>query len=133
MSSHIEGLGYTMRNYDPCFNYNADRFCCSKRGYHHRENVLLSNCQLTKSNDYSRPRNFMYGDDARPQWIKTLGVAEPQGYVFTPQDTWNIWCGRMPCSVDQKGVPCQAKMPVYNRPVGCACGKSGNGQCKCCK
>ena len=60
-----EGLGYSLAYYDPCFNYNADRFCCSKRGQHFRDNILLSDCPLYKSSDYNRPRNYD-PNDTRP-------------------------------------------------------------------
>lgn len=122
-----EGLGYSLRYYDPCFSYNADRFCCSNRGAHFRENVLLSDCALTKSNDYNRPRNYD-PNDTRPLWVKETGLVDPDPYTFTPQDRWYVWCNRMPCSVDQKGVPCQAGQPKCANPA--TCGRK-NGSCGC--
>jgi len=113
-----EGLGYDLRYYDPCFNYNSDRFCCNKRGYHHRQNVLLGESPLTPSNDYTRPRNYD-PNDQRPLWLKLTGLVDPDPYSFTPQDRWNIWCSRMPCSVDQKGLPCQKNMPKCTNPANC--------------
>ncbi len=113
-----EGLGYNLTYYDPCFDYNLDRFCCSKRGYHHRQNVLLSECPLTPSNDYTRPRNYD-PEDKRPLWLKETGLVDPDPYTFSPQDRWHIWCSRMPCSLDQKGVPCQKNMPVCSNPGNC--------------
>ena len=105
-----EGLGYTLRNYDPCFNYNADRFCCSDRGAKFRQNILMSNIPAVQSDDYSRPRNND-PDDKRPLWLKQTGLVDPDPYTFTAQDQWWVWCNRMPCSVDQKGVPCQQNQP----------------------
>jgi hypothetical protein len=120
-----EGLGYSLRNYDPCFSYNADRFCCSNRGYNFRDNVLMSDCPLLQSNDYSRPRNYD-PSDSRPLWLKQTGLVDPQSYEFTPQQRWYVWCSRMPCSLDQKGAPCQQNMPYCNNPPNCsgvnACG-----------
>lgn len=117
--SHIrEGLGYTLRDYNPCVDFNADRFCCSKYGAQFRENVLLSDCALTKSNSYSEPRNYDPKDD-RPLWLQQTGLVDPDPYTFTPQDRWNVWCSRMPCSVDQKGVPCQREQPMCINPATC--------------
>lgn len=113
-----EGLGYTLKNYNACVNYNADRFCCSKRGEQFRKNILLSNCALTPTDDYSAPRNYN-PNDQRPLWLKQTGLVDPDPYTFTPQDRWNIWCSRMPCSVDQKGVPCQKNQPYCNNPASC--------------
>ena len=121
-----EHLGYNLKDYNPCFNFNSDNFCCSKRGYHHRQNVLLSECPLTKTDDYTRPRNYD-PEDKRPLWLKATGLVDPDPYTFTPQDRWNIWCSRMPCSLDQKGVPCQKNMPTCSNPGNCggtnACGQ----------
>ncbi|KKM26280.1 hypothetical protein LCGC14_1586330 [marine sediment metagenome] len=114
-----EGLGYTLRSYDPCFSYNQDRFCCSNRGYHFRENVLQSECPLTPTDDYSAPRNYD-PNDKRPLWLQMTGLVDPDPYTFTPQDRWHIWCGRMPCSVDQKGVPCQKTQPMCTNPADCS-------------
>ncbi len=113
-----EGLGYTLRNYNPCTNFNQDRFCCSDRGYHFRDNILLSECPLTRTDDYSAPRNYD-PNDTRPLWLKQTGLVDPDPYTFTPQDRWHIWCGRMPCSVDQKGVPCQKIQPRCVNPADC--------------
>lgn len=113
-----EGLGYTLKDMDVCFNYNSDRFCCSNRGAHFRENVLLSECPLTQTTDYSRPRNYD-PSDTRPLWLKQTGLVDPRSYEFTPQDRWHIWCDRMPCGLDQKGVPCQKNMPYCNNPADC--------------
>jgi hypothetical protein len=114
-----EGLGYSLRYYDPCFNYNADRFCCSNRGDHFRKNILLSNCAHTKTDSYTAPRNND-PNDTRPLFIKQTGLVDPDPYTFTPQDNWNVWCSRMPCSVDQKGVPCQNGMPRCSNPNTCS-------------
>ena len=113
-----EHLGYNLTYYNPCFNFNQDNFCCSKRGYHHRQNVLLSECPLTATDDYTRPRNYD-PEDKRPLWLKETGLVDPDPYTFTPQDRWHVWCSRMPCSLDQKGVPCQKNMPVCSNPADC--------------
>ena len=47
-------------------------------------------------------------------------------HEFTPQDRWYVWCNRMPCSLDQKGVPCQKNMPYCNNPADCS-GKNACG------
>ncbi len=67
-----EGLGYNLINYDPCFSYNNDNFVCSPRGAQFRNNVLLSDCPLTKTLDYSKPRNFD-PTDKRPLWLQQTG------------------------------------------------------------
>jgi hypothetical protein len=118
-----EGLGYDLRSYDPCFNYNADRFCCSERGARFRENVRLGETPLYHSTDYTRPRNYD-PDDTRSLEDKQVGMVYDRPYEFTPQARWNIWCSRMPCGVDQHGVPCQATMPMCQNPASCTgCGK----------
>ena len=117
--SRRENLGYKLTYYDPCFNYNQDRFCCSNRGHNFRDNILLSQCPLTRTNDYSRPRNYD-PEDNRPLWIKQTGLVDPDPYTFTPQDRWNIWCDRMPCSINQKGVPCQKWQPECVNPPDCS-------------
>ena len=120
--SHVrEGLGYDLRYYNPCFSYNADRFCCSKRGEQFRQNILLSDCPLHSSTDYSRPRNND-PNDKRPLWVSEAGLVDPEPYTFTPQDRWYVWCSRMPCSVDQKGLPCQKNKPSCSNPATCARG-----------
>lgn len=119
MSYHVrENLGYTLKDYDPCFNYNADRFCCSKRGQHFRKNILLSDCPTMKSDSYSQPRNYDPNDD-RPLWLKVTGLVDPDTYSFTPQERNYTWCSRIPCAVDQKHVPCQSNMPYCNKYGGC--------------
>lgn len=105
-----EGLGYTLRNYNPCFNYNADRFCCSERGAQFRRNIIASEGSLTPSTSYTAARNFDPNDN-RPLNIKQAGIVDPNPYTFTPQDRSYIWCNRLPCSVDPRGVPCQSKQP----------------------
>lgn len=120
LMSHVrEGLGYTLKYYDPCFNYNADRFCCSKRGQHFRENVLLSECPLTESDDVNKI-SYYDKNDRRPLWLKETGIVDPDPYTLTPQDRWHVWCSRMPCSVDQKGVPCQKNQPMCINPADCS-------------
>jgi hypothetical protein len=111
-----EGLGYSLRNYNPCFNYNADRFCCSDRGYKFRNNVLLSDCPMTKMSNLPQYNN---PNDNRPLFVRLTGIVDPDPYTFTPQDKWNIWCSRMPCSINQKGVPCQQNMPRCENPATC--------------
>ena len=120
-----EHLGYTLKNYDPCFNYNSDRFCCSDRGRNFRANVMLSNCPGTPTTDYSAPRNYD-PQDKRPLWLQQTGLVDPDPYTFTAQDQWNIWCSRMPCSVDQKGVPCQSTQPYCNNPADCSGRRGGS-------
>ena len=119
-----EGLGYNLKYYDPCFNYNSDRFCCSDRGARFRQNILLSDCPTTPSGDYTAPRNYN-PNDKRPLWLQQTGLVDPDPYTFTPQDRWYVWCNRMPCSVDQKGVPCQKTQPMCSNPGSC----SGNNTC----
>ena len=118
-----EGLGYSLRYYDPCFNYNADRFCCNERGNHFRQNILLSDCRLTASDSYSAPRNYD-PNDTRSLNIKQTGLVDPDPYTFTPQDRDYIWCSRMPCTLNQKGVPCQKNQPTCSNP-----GKCGGNSC----
>jgi len=122
-----EHLGYTLKNYDPCFNFNADRFCCSKRGAHFRENILQSECPLTKSNSYSEAA-YYDKNDSRPLWLRDTGLVDPNPYTFTPQERAHTWCGRMPCSFETNKVPCQANMPVCTKSAGCASGSVQN-QC----
>lgn len=105
-----EGLGYTLKDYNPCFNYNSDRFCCTKRGARFRDNILRSRAPLLHSNSYAAPRNYDPNDN-RPLWLRQTGLVDPKSYTFTAQAEWDVWCNRMPCSVDQKGVPCQANQP----------------------
>ena len=112
---------------DACFNYNSDRFCCSKRGYHHRENVLLSECPLTKSTSYSQAR-YYNPNDQRPLWLKTTGLVDPDPYTFTPQDRWHVFCSRMPCTIDQHGVPCQKNMPTCTSKANCGSNNSCGGR-----
>jgi len=114
-----EGLGYTLKNYDPCFNYNSDRFCCSKQGAQFRQNIIASQCPGMKHpTDYTTPSNYDQ-NDIRPLWLQQTGIMDPKPYEMTPQSNWFIWCGKMPCSLDQKGVPCQANMPYCTRGSGC--------------
>lgn len=113
-----EGLGYTLKDYDPCFDFNSDRFCCSNRGARFRENILLSECALSKHSTYNAPRNYD-PNDTRPLWLKQTGIVDPKSYSFTPVDRWHVWCSRMPCSVDQKGVPCQSQQPRCRNPPTC--------------
>ena len=114
-----EGLGYSLRSYDPCFSYNADRFCCSDRGYKFRQNVLLSDTALVRDNSYG---NINYNDpnDNRPLWLVTTGVVDPQSYTLAPVERDYTWCSRIPCGLDQKGrPPCQKDMPVCFNPAVC--------------
>jgi len=116
MSKQREGLGYSLRNYDPCFNFNSDRFCCSKYGAEFRQNILASQGPLTKSHDYNAPRNYD-PNDQRPLWLQQTGIVDPDPYTFTPQDRWNMWCSRLPCTVNPMGVPCRAT-PDYGTVNG---------------
>lgn len=117
MTNHVyEGLGYTLRNYDPCFNYNQDRFCCSKRGDNFRQNILLSEAPLAQN--YTQPS--YYTPSNIPLWLAKTGIVNPKSYELTPQDRWYVWCNRMPCSLDQHGVPCQKGQPYCNNPGSCA-------------
>jgi hypothetical protein len=117
-----EGLGYSLRNYDPCFNFNADRFCCSDRGALFRQNVLMSQAPLTPSTTVSNPPSYSNQNDASiPLWLQVTGVVQPDPYTFTPEDRWNIWCSRLPCTVNKTGIPCQKNQPYCtNKP---SCGK----------
>ncbi len=121
--SHIrEGLGYTLKSYDPCFDYNADRFCCSDRGAQFRENVVKQSHENTKQYNYSVPRT----PDQRPLSVQQSGIFDPVPYTFTAQDHWHVWCGRMPCTVDpisrnhQLIAPCQKNQPRCSNPATCS-------------
>src|SRR5690242_7862138 len=118
---HIrEGLGYTLRYYDPCFNYNADRFCCSDRGYHFRENVLLRDTQLNPSINNYQDINYNDPNDKRPLWLVTTGIVDPKSYSLAPVARDYTWCDRMPCSMSQNGKPpCQRAMPYCSNPASC--------------
>ena len=120
-----ENLGYTLANYDPCFNFNSDRFCCSKPGQQFRDNILLSECPLTKSKSYSEA-SYYDKNDTRPLWLTQTGIVDPKPYTFTPQERAHIWCSRMPCSFKYNTVPCQKNMPYCNQK---ACGGKTINKC----
>lgn len=126
-----EGLGYSLRYYDPCFNYNADRFCCSNRGAHFRENILLSDCPLNKN--VNLPRGYQTVDK-RTLTVKQSGIYDPVPYTATPQARQYTWCDRIPCGLEQHGIPCQRNQPYCTQTSGCGkSGACGNKGCSCNK
>lgn len=103
------------QKFDPCFNFNSDRFCCSERGDKLRRQVRAGEMPYSESN-YMAPRNND-PNDMRSLETKQVGLIDPTPYNFAPVKTWHTWCGKLPCSTDNKdGVPpCQKYMPFCTR------------------
>lgn len=104
-----EGLGYTLRNYNPCFNFNSDRFCCSDRGAAFRKNIIAS--EGAGNTVYTLQAQYYDANDARSLATKQSGIVDPQAYTFAPVDQSYMWCSRLPCTVNIGGVPCQKNQP----------------------
>ena len=107
-----EGLGYTLQNYDPCFNFNADRFCCSDRNVQLYRNLALSQApaqqqlqMMAKSVNYTAPRN-VGSNDSRFN-LQLAGLAQNSNYTFPAIDSWNVPCSRMPCGIYANKLPCK--------------------------
>jgi len=117
-----EGLGYTLRDYDPCFNFNQDLFCCSKPGAELRQNLNSCNNAVPRVHgNHNVLRNHMPEYDASMAGSAASQLFQPSSYVFTPQADWNISCGRMnTCNINATGPQCQHNQPSckYNGACG---------------
>ena len=119
-----EGLGYTLKNYDPCFDYNADLFCCSENGRQFRQNLALReglpSMDANTPTDHHTLRNYNPLDDAAPLHLRQSGMILPSSYTLTSMGVSMVPCGRMPCTIRYNQVPC-AKNPQschWNKPCG---------------
>ena len=113
-----EGLGYSLKDYDPCFDYNADLFCCSANGRAFRQNV------------YDRPAFTASNADqvgkVDPQYLyapigdKQSGLVLPTSYSLPPQGYLDVPCSRMPCKIEFNTVPCTntQRKCHWNKPCG---------------
>jgi hypothetical protein len=113
-----EGLGYSLKNYDPCFDFNADLFCCSNQGRAFRKNVY-DLPPFTPSNAGSVGKvdtNYLYA----PMNLKQSGLVLPSSYSLPPQGYMDVPCSRMPCKIQFNTVPCTnvQRRCQWNRPCG---------------
>ena len=108
-----EGLGYTLKNYDPCFDYNADLFCCSNRGRAFRANVAAREGKPHVESNANLPRNYNPLDDSVSLNMRTSGMVLPTPYNLTSMGMSSVPCGRMPCTINFNQVPCT------NKPRAC--------------
>lgn len=107
-----EGLGYSLRNYDPCFNFNNDNFCCSAGNARLYQDIALRRARATQSmfkNTYNAPRNYSAADDAVPLELRQTGLVLPTPYTFPSSDSWYVPCSRMPCGIYANRFPCMRK------------------------
>lgn len=107
-----EGLGYSLRNYDPCFNFNADMFCCSPQNAQLYRNIALSRAPAQAmiektATSYNTPRNYNAADSAVPLWMYQTGLKQPTPYSFPATDSWYVPCSKMPCGIYGNRFPCQ--------------------------
>lgn len=114
-----ENLGYTQKNYDPCFNYNRDNFACTDRSFKLMQNVLASQGTPIPSQSYeSQFSNRDYEEYSIQE--RKVGLALPQSYTFNPQGNgWKVYNGRMPCTTEPNLLACQKQMPKYAQRQGC--------------
>jgi hypothetical protein len=105
-----EGLGYSLRSYDPCFNFNNDNFCCSEGNQRLYNNIALRRARATQAmhhNTYQAPRNYSVADSAVPLWLRETGLKLDTPYTFPSTDSWYVPCSRMPCGIYANKFPCQ--------------------------
>ena len=105
---------YSLKNYDACFSFNSDNFICSPHGAAFRKNILSSDSPLTPSNTLNLP---IPNVDQRPLWLALTGIVDPVSYTMNPQIVKPVWGSRIPCGLDQNGVPCQKMEPTCTNPV----------------
>lgn len=115
-----EGLGYSLKNYDPCFDFNADMFCCSERGRAFRQNLHDMTDKGYEYNNYEQVGKFNPNDYAIP--LNMQGIVTPSNYSMPPAGKSEIPCSRMPCTIAYNRLPCT------NKPKQChldhPCGKN---------
>lgn len=127
--SYREGLGYELRSYDPCFNYNQDNFGCTKRSYDLMRNVLLSENKDGKVP--SLPYDVQFGDrsyEELPLEERIVGLVLPTSYTFNTQGFDYTINSRSPTLPDGRAIygnifACSSRMPGPPMKAGC-CSKN---------
>lgn len=109
----------SFQNYDKNFNFNADRFCCSERGFKHRQAVYSQYAPIVVSNDYSVNRNYTDKDLATPLWMKQVFGDSGNTYTFNTQKHSYVECGRMPSGFTFNEAPCASKRTATVNPGCC--------------
>jgi hypothetical protein len=109
-----EGLGYSLRNYDPCLNFNADRFSCSDRNVQLYRNIAMSRApeqaqlqQMASSVNYTAPRNYNPQDSYAPLPLRTAGLRLDTPYNFPSLEQSYVISSRSPCSIFFNRFPCK--------------------------
>lgn len=108
-------VGYSLRNYDPCFNFNNDNFCCSQGNRQLYTNLALNEARARATvertgHSYNVPRNANPADLAVPLNLRQLGLVQDAPYTFTALGAWPVPCSRMPCGIySTNKFPCQRK------------------------
>lgn len=113
-----EGLGYSLKNYEPCFDFNQDMFCCSERGRAFRHNVEQVMNKNYEYNNYEQVGKFNPKDYAVP--LNYQGIVTPTPYSLPPAGKLDVPCSRMPCGIHFNHVPCSntKRRCHWNRPCG---------------
>ena len=109
-------VGYSLRNYDPCFNFNQDNFCCSQGNRQLYTNLALSEARAKatvsqpRTHSYNTPRNFSQHDSSVPLNLRTSGLVLDSPYTFPAIGGQPVICSRNPCKVDiSNTAPCVRK------------------------
>ncbi len=121
-----EGLGYELRSYDPCFNFNADNFSCSQRGFNMFRNVLISENSCGKRTP-SLPYEVQFANrnyEEIPLEERVVGLTLPNSFNFPPQGDWHVFGSRMPVLPDGRGIygnviPCTSVQQCLREKTGC--------------
>jgi hypothetical protein len=109
----------SFQNYDKNFNFNSDRFCCSSRGFKHRQAVYSQYPPIVVSKDYSVNRNYTDKDLATPLWAKQVFGDSGNTYTFNVQQRSYVECGRQPSGFTFNEAPCASKRVATVNPGCC--------------
>lgn len=109
-----EGLGYSLKNYDPCFNFNNDNFCCSQGNAQLYTNLMLRRARGQASMNNNLQSSYSAQRNQNPVNFSTLemqrtGMVQPSPYNFPPLTGWYVPCSRMPCGIYGNKLPCGRK------------------------
>lgn len=109
-----EYIGYTGKNAS-CFNFNADRFCCTDRNQQLYNNILTREARARQTvggatrATHSLPRNYNPHDLQVPLSLYKTGMVQPTEYTLSASDSWYVPCSRMPCGIYKNKFPCSRK------------------------
>lgn len=106
-----EHIGYTGKNAS-CFNFNADRYCCSNQNAQLYNNLFAREAVARST----LPRNT---GTWNPPTYGGLGVGlvQPQSYNMPSvnQNAWLVPCSKMPCGIYANRFPCKptSQIPYF--------------------